>query len=137
MNAEDWAIVGVFVWLGAYILFFLGACLLYKRDRSTARLLLMIGTALLVTVNLALLAEYWEITNIQYNPIYEDTGHYGGFYVDDIFPAWQRWYYWGVVVIDIIGKTLAGISLIMESRQLINKRRMTEYYNNLPTPSNP
>lgn len=132
MDIGDWAKVGAFVWLGAYVVFFLGALLLNARERSTPRLLLVVGFALLVVVNLMLLAEYWDITNIRYSPIYEDS-HYSSFMTGDAFPAWQRWYYWGGVALDVMGKSLAGIGFIMESRHQINRRRMEEYYSNLPT----
>ena len=133
MDAENWATAGTFVWLGTYLLFFLGACFLYGREASTVRAAIAIGFSMLVLFNVMILAEYWDITNMQYSPQYEDPSYYGGYYNEVTYPAWQRPYYWGGVAIDIIGKTLAGIGLIIEGRQQITKRRMADYYSNLPT----
>ena len=35
------------------------------------------------------------------------------------YPAWQRYFYWGTAILDALGKTLAGIGLILEGRQQI------------------
>lgn len=132
MDAEVWAKTGVFIWLGAYLLFFIGGFLLYTHERSVPRALIAVGLGMLLIVNLMLLAEFWDITNITYNPVYEDSSSYG-WGNEDLYPQWQRWYYWTGVAMDVLGKTLAGIGLIMEGRQQITKRRMADYYNNLPT----
>ncbi len=132
MNSEVWAKAGVFIWLGAYLLFFMGGVLLYTRERSAPRALITVGLGMLLIVNLMLLAEFWDITNITYSPLHEDSSYYS-WNAEDQYPQWQRWYYWGGVAIDVLGKTLAGIGLIMEGRQQITKRRMADYDNNLPT----
>ena len=130
MDAESWGKLGTFIWLGAYAVFFVGAVILNVRAPSLRRLIIVMGFAFLLVVNLMLLAEYWDITDITYNPIFEEESFTSW---APSYPAWQRWYYWGGAALDVIGKSLAGIGLIMEGRHQIKQRRIAEFYANQPT----
>lgn len=118
MEEEDWAKFAIFTWLSAYMLFFVGSCFLLHKKATVPRWLIFIGTLFLSLVNIAMLVVYSDTIDLRYNPIYEDPSW--GTYMDaDPYPAWQRYFYWGTALLDILGKTLAGIGLIAEGRQQV------------------
>ncbi len=90
-----------------------------RQSKNTGRWLIFSGTFLLVLVNLALLAVAHDIIDLIYTPYYETVvwgkkSHY---------PEWQRYFYWGTALADVLGKLLAGIGLIMEGRNITKLMR--------------
>ena len=135
MQEEEWAECAVFIWLSAYVIFFIGACVLLRKRPSMPRWLMFLGTLMLLLVNLALLAQFLDVTDMQYNPMYEDSSW--GF--DPPYPEWQRFYWWGCSAMDFLGKILAGTGMITEGRRLMTAFRFQEMQKyqpqvNQPTP---
>lgn len=135
MREEDWATLAIFVWLSAYMVFFAGSCVILRKKATIPRKLIFTGTLILVVINLLLLAEYLEITNMQYHPMYEDES-YRNFLGEHPYPAWQRYYYWGAIALDLLGKILAGAGLIAEGRQQIAILRYRQMQLYQPQPTN-
>lgn len=124
MDEEEWGKLALFIWLSAYIVFFAVACVMIQKRSTAPRFLFFIGTLMLLLVNIALLAEFLEITSMQYNPIYEDARFSGSGFGH--YPAWQRLYWWTISGMDFLGKILSGIGLIMEARRLMTAYRFSE-----------
>ena len=55
---------------------------------------------------------------MQYSPAYESP-QWRSYINHPPYPEWQRILYWGTVLMDTLGKILAGVGLILEGRQQI------------------
>ncbi len=139
MQEDEWGKLGLFIWLSAYVVFFIGACVLLQKKPSMPRWLIFFGTGMLLMVNFALLAEFTEYTNMQYNPIYEDPS-WAGMGLQPEYPEWQRFYWWGCAAMDFLGKILAGVGLLLEGRRLMTAFRfqeMQKYQPQITQPNQP
>ena len=139
MQEEDWAKLTVFIWLSAYVIHFVVACVLLNKRSSMPRWLMFIGTLMLLMVNLVMLAEYLDITSIQYNPMHEDPV-FAGTGLSSPYPEWERYYWWGCSAMDFLGKILAGTGLIIEGRRLMvafRYREMQKYQPQAATQTQP
>lgn len=134
MEEQDWAKCAMFIWLSAYVVFFIGACVLLQKKQTVPRWLIFTGTLFLLIVNLVLLALYWEIFTLEYYPMYEDPAW--STYMDEpAYPAWQRLFYWGTALLDVFGKILAGAGMIAEGRQQIAILRYRQMQGYQPQPN--
>lgn len=126
MNEGDWAELAIHIWLFAYILFFMGACVLLKKARTPNRWLFFSGTLLLVFVNVVLFVIAHDIMDMRYRPYYESTEWRHSLGHDPYFPQWQRALYWFTALADVLGKLLAGIGLLLEGRRQTNIMRQKQ-----------
>lgn len=130
MSEDDWAKMAVYLWRSAYIAFFIGAYLLIKNKKTLGRWLFFIGILLLLIVNISMLAVAHDVINLVYNPYFESETWNSYGYDGIEYPQWQRTFYWATALFDILGKSLAGIGLIIEGRSQVmalHRQQMQQY----------
>lgn len=134
MEGEVWSQYAIFTWLSAYVVFFIGACILLRKKATVPRGLVFIGTLFLLLVNLVMFAVYTDWVTMDYNPVFEDPA-WRSYMGDPPYPEWQRLLYWGTVLLDVLGKVLAGAGMIAEGRQQIAILRYRQMQLFQPQPS--
>ena len=139
MDQGDWAELAIYVWLSAYIGFFIAACVLLKKAKNLGRWFIFSGTLLLLYVNFSLFAIAQDMIEMTYSPHFESSQWKSYGFGPPYYPAWQRYFYWGTVLADLLGKTLAGVGFIMEARQLtkiMRDRYMMKFQTETNHPTN-
>lgn len=137
MSNQDWVKLALYVWLSAYVIYFLASCILICHTKNLGRWLIFSGTLLLLFVNLALFAIEHDIIEMAYSPYYE-TADWKTYMGDQpLYPEWQRYFYWISSLADVLGKILVGIGLIIEGRKQMKILRLRQMEKFQPTTHNP